>query len=714
MQSETSAGPSDQARPGPRAAADSRKGRRAGSARGRGLRFKFLVFNLSIALLSASLLFGLWEYFFHARALDLLERKVDEVVAIQSSVLAVPVWNLEQDRIELILRAILKDEDFVLALVTDEEGNSLVRVGEAPDPGATTVTTSSAIVHGREGETEFLGELTLVAGEARLAELARERLLLDLFLILLLLTSAIVAALIAFRRTIEIPLSRLLKGIYSAKYGRRSSPVVWNSADEMGVVVSEFNDLQARQARYEDDLKAARDNLEQRVEARTAELRTALEAADVANKAKSEFLAVMSHELRTPLNGVLGLTDAILAESLPEQQREKLLLVRESGTTLLELLNDLLDVSKIEAGSIEFERVTFDLQELLDRIARFWQPLAEDKSVGFHLELPDGRAPLIHGDPMRLRQVLFNLLNNALKFTEQGAIRLRVDVRDDGEDYLMLRFEVIDSGIGIEPEVQDKLFKRFSQADSSITRKFGGSGLGLSICRELSALMGGEVGVESVPGEGSTFWFTARYRRGQAEEAVDDPWPSFESELPEPCRASSSLRILVAEDNKVNQLVIDSLVGRLGHRADIVPNGEQAVRAVREQAFDLVLMDIQMPEMDGCTATRQIRALEGPESAVPIIALTANAMRGDRERYLACGMTDYVAKPIEPEALRAAISRCTGSGPRSATVTPLPLAVPESSEDARGASEADAEEPEAVGGSGSAALEKLIGRLESL
>ena len=634
----------------------------AAAPRGRGLRSKFLVINLSVVLLSAALLFGVWEFFLHARALNALERKVDEVVAIQSSILAVPVWNLEVDRIELILQAILKDDDFILAFVTDEHGRELARAGEAPAADRLTVTTTSAIVYDQGEGGQFLGELTLVADDRMLAAQAQQRWLLDLVIILLLLTAAVLAALIAFRRTIEIPLSRLLKVINRAKHGQRNLAVDWDSADEMGVVISEFNDLQKRQARYEEELRAARDNLEQRVEERTSELQSALDAADVANKAKSEFLAVMSHELRTPLNGVLGLTDSVLAESLTDEQREKLLLIKDSGGSLLDLLNDLLDLSKIEAGSIEIELLTFDLETFLGRVAMFWRSLTDAKGLSFQLEQPGGPAPLVHTDPTRLRQVLFNLLNNAVKFTEQGGIRLRVTHQAEDEELLLLRFEVIDSGIGIDAEDLDRVFARFSQGDSSTTRRFGGSGLGLTICRDLAELMGGEVGAESEPGKGSTFWFTIRCRPGDPSEALEDAWPSFSADLPDGTGLERNLRILVAEDNKINQLVIDSLLRRFGHQVCIVNNGLEAVKAVGEQPFDLILMDVQMPEMDGCTATERIRALEGPGSKIPIIALTANAMRGDRERYLASGMTDHVAKPIQPPVLVAAIARCTGDG----------------------------------------------------
>ena len=626
--------------------------------KGHGLRFKLLALNLSILMVSAALFFGVWEFFLHTRALQALERKVDEVVAIQSSILAVPVWNLEEDRIGLILRAILKDGDFVLALVTDEKGQELARVGEISTKERLTITTTSAIYRGQGDAAEFLGELTLVADDRQLAAQARERLFLDLIVILLLLAAAILAAFIAFRRTIEIPLSRLLDGISDAKLGRRNSPVVWDSADEIGAVINEFNDLQGRQGRHENELRAARDQLEQRVEERTAELSSALEAADVANKAKSEFLAVISHELRTPLNGVLGLTNSILAEDLTKPQRDKLNLVQQSGASLLELLNDLLDLSKIEAGSIEFEILTFDLQELLDRTAQFWRSLTESKGLSFRLEQPDGPAPLIHADPTRLRQVLFNLLNNAVKFTEEGEICLRVMHREQEDRQVLLRFEVIDSGIGIAPEVLDSLFKRFSQADSSTTRKFGGSGLGLSICRELSHLMGGEVGVDSEPGRGSTFWFTLACGLGDPGDAVEDAWPSFDADISEPMTPRCGLRILVAEDNDINQLVIESMVGRLGHQVRIVDNGQEAVIAVSQEDFDLVLMDAQMPVMDGPTATEKIRALDGPASQIPIIALTANTMRGDREKYLACGMSDFVAKPVQLQLLHAAIERC--------------------------------------------------------
>ena len=637
---------------------ESKDGASATPARGRGLRFKFLAYNLSIVLVTAAVLFGLWEYFLHARALTALERKLDEVVDIQSSVLTVPVWNLEVDRIELILRAILKDGDFVLALVTNETGEELARAGKALGDDRQTITTTSAIVHDQGDGRQFLGELTLVADDRRLASQAQERLILNLAVIFLLMTAAILAAFTGFRRTVEIPLSRLLGAIHNAKHDRRKDPVSWNSADEMGVLISEFNDLQARQGHYENDLKAARDQLEQRVEDRTAELKSALDAADVANKAKSEFLAVMSHELRTPLNGVLGLATSVLAEDLTSDQREKLQMIQQSGSSLLELLNDLLDLSKIEAGSIEFELLTFDLQELLERTVQFWRPLADSKGLAFRLEQPDGPAPIIHADPTRLRQVLFNLLGNAVKFTEEGEICLCLSHGEEVERRMSLRFEVIDSGIGIPPDVLESLFNRFSQADSSTTRKFGGSGLGLSICRELAQLMGGEVGVESESGQGSTFWLEMTCRLGDPSDAVEDPWPSFDTDIPETARTQRRLRILVAEDNDINQLVIDSMVKRLGHEVHIVDNGLEALNALSDQAFDLILMDAQMPVMDGPTATQRIRALDGPESKIPIIALTANSMRGDRERYLACGMTDYVAKPIQPQLLHAAIARC--------------------------------------------------------
>jgi len=665
----------------------------AGHAKRSSLRFKFLFINLTIVLALATVLFGLWEFTFYRSANEELERKLDEVVSFQSEILAIPVWNLETDRIQLILEAILRDDDFVMAVVTDESGNTLVQSsGDSASDllinssiDGTSVSgpqairrltliaerlhiTTSSIVYDSDGGRQIIGELTLIADRKRILGQARMRIVLDLIMMVLLMTAAVIAALTAFRRTIDLPLSKLLLAINRTTRDGSREAVHWHSNDEMGTVIREYNDMQARQAGYEAELKQARDLLEERVRERTAELSDARDQADAANRTKSDFLAVMSHELRTPLNGVLGLADIVLDSPLSAEQKRSVGLIKDSGMTLLELLNDILDLSKIEAGRIDLKCIDFDLDRLLTRIREFWAPIAEAKGLAFRLDTPSGPLGVIVADPSRVRQIVFNLLNNALKFTEDGCVTLRVQCVTPADDDAQpdcpsreIRFEVIDQGIGIPSEVQDQVFSKFTQADSSTTRRFGGTGLGLAICKELAVLMGGAIGVSSEPGQGSTFWFTVRCEVGDPSRATDSYWDEHRAPLsPQPL--AGRLKILAAEDNSVNQVLLSALVDKMGHDLEIVGNGADAVAAIRETRYDLVLMDVQMPKMDGETATKAIRALPGAAGQVPIIAVTANAMRGDRERYLACGMNDYVTKPIRMQDLLAAVHGCVGRG----------------------------------------------------
>jgi len=381
------------------------------------------------------------------------------------------------------------------------------------------------------------------------------------------------------------------------------------------------------------------------------DLGLARDAAEAANEAKSAFLATMSHEIRTPLNGVLGMAQAMDRDELTRVQRDRLSIIHQSGEALLAILNDILDLSKIEAGQIELEEIEFDLGEVARGAHEAFTALANKKGLSFALDIDDARG-VYRGDPTRLRQILYNLISNALKFTKTGEIRV---VGRLGEAGLML--EVSDTGIGISPEGLAKLFGKFHQVDASTTREFGGSGLGLSICRQLAEKMGGRIDVESEAGRGSRFIVTLPLVRVAAERpAIVAPRIERAAESP-----SINLRVLAAEDNRVNQLVLKTLLHQIGVDPVVVDDGQAAIEAWESQAWDVILMDIQMPRVDGPTAVRAIREREraSGRARTPILALTANAMPDQVAAYLAVGMDGHIAKPIETlrlfEALQAVV-----------------------------------------------------------
>ncbi len=378
-------------------------------------------------------------------------------------------------------------------------------------------------------------------------------------------------------------------------------------------------------------------------------LAAAAEHAHAASQAKSAFLAAMGHEIRTPLNGVLGMAQVMAGDELPPRQRERLAIIRESGESLLHILNDLLDFSKIEAGKLTLEDAEFDLEDLLRSAHAAFSALASQKGLTYRLKISERSKGLYRSDPLRLRQILHNLISNAIKFTAEGGVEVSVSHRAGA-----LLLEVTDTGIGIPPEGLPQLFDKFEQVDSSTTRRFGGTGLGLAICRDLAGLMGGRISVASEVGAGSTFRVEiplTRVRR-EAGRARIQPASTI---------TDSDLNILVAEDNPTNQIVLRALLEAAGLKPVIVSDGSAALEAWQAGRWDLILMDVQMPGMDGPAATTAIRAIEAAEgrARTPILAVTANAMAHQIDEYASAGMDGIVAKPIQLEALLTAISEFT-------------------------------------------------------
>jgi CheY-like chemotaxis protein/nitrogen-specific signal transduction histidine kinase len=390
------------------------------------------------------------------------------------------------------------------------------------------------------------------------------------------------------------------------------------------------------------------------VDALAAE-RQAREMAEIADKAKSELLATVSHELRTPMGAIISMAELLRQTPLDATQERYAATLQQSARSLLTVLNDILDFSKLEADRFELDTAPFDLHDLVQSVAQGLQARASDKALASGLDIGASSPRFVKGDAARLRQILSNLIENALKFTSEGAVRLHASARETGGK-LMLRFEVTDTGIGLSDAEQGRLFLPYVQADRSVAGRYGGTGLGLSIARRLTQLMGGEIGCESVVGQGSLFWFAIPMERSETgiqatEEVKEEQGRVFG-------------HVLVVEDNAVNRMLIGAYLDEFGLTYDIVEGGTEAIVAIAGNRYDLVLMDIMMPGLDGIETTKRIRAMQGLIARVPIVALTAKAMKGDRETYLAAGMDSYVSKPIRGRELFAAIAPFLVGGDR--------------------------------------------------
>jgi signal transduction histidine kinase/ActR/RegA family two-component response regulator len=559
-----------------------------------------------------------------------------------------PVAQRDLEHLRAPVAALQASQRVVSATLTDSAGQPLAayRSEDAADAGPTEVIQAEVIHQGRR-----VGLLSIRVASPSLAPLLPQFIALTFALLFGGIGVALFLARSLARRVIA-PVQTLSEAMHEVAAGGSFAPVSVQAQDELFQSLNEsFNHLVGKLGEREDDLKRAMRELEQ-----------ARDAANAANVLKTQFLANMSHEIRTPLNGVLAMAEVMALGELAPTQRDRLDIIRRSGDLLLAVLNDVLDLSKIEAGKLTLANDDFDLAPTLAATVDSYAAEARAKGLAFTTEVDDSAAGWWRGDADRLRQILGNLLSNAVKFTPGGEVRTRIDVNPESG---ALRLVVRDTGIGMAAEKLPSLFEKFTQADNSATRRFGGTGLGLAICRELTQMMGGSIVVESREGKGSVFSVELPLQKGDASTQALISAPSHDA----------GIRLLAAEDNPTNRQVLTAVMNSLGIDIDIVVDGREAVEAWRLGGYDLILMDIQMPVMDGIEAARAIRAEEkkARRPRTPIVALTANALSHQVAEYMAAGMDGHVAKPIEIaklyEAISAALNAAAtgGAGAQGAT-----------------------------------------------
>lgn len=638
----------------------------------------------------------------YRRQQAVLSEEVEQLAATAEPIFAHALWNFDDDQLASNLEGILRSVNVFGVQVRGPDGNVLGALGAMPaesGPSDRDPTKGGTVECVRVGGREFdaadkcgaraaglfaierpvwyvgqdsarqrLGTLVLYTSSNVVMQRAAYGFVVVVFGALLKTLALWFIARAVITRLVSRPLHKLTRAIQQFDPNQTEADFAdlaleTDRRDELAQLFRSFGQLRGALRNSNLALLQHQEVLESRVAERTEKL-------ERANRAKSEFLSKMSHEIRTPINGVLGMTELLLDTELDSKQQNYTNLIRSAGDTLLYIVNDILDYSKIEAGKMTLEQVGFDLRGLVQDTAALFALRTKDVSVQFHVDLADAVPCNLRGDPTRLRQILFNLLGNAFKFTHTGSVRLAVrlapdqpDMAESGpvqsdsarRDPIALLFEISDTGIGLAPEQQAKLFDAFTQADESVTRRYGGSGLGLAICRQLVELMGGAIGVDSVPGVGSTFYFTARFDVVPAEAASAAKVPAIRPDL-------GHLRVLVAEDNLINQLVIRGLLDKFRIEPMVVDNGRLAVEAVLAAAppLDLVLMDCEMPELDGWSAGRLLRELDARRAdGTPLlmIGLSAHVLEEAVDEALAAGMNDYVSKPVNGQRLFEALQR---------------------------------------------------------
>ncbi len=613
------------------------------------------------------------------QALRALEAKGVSIAEITAFSVGPALQRHDVDAVRQALRGARRNPDLAYIVVTDASGKGVAGVMHPDEEGAIApehatedtipgtaerwVRISVPIM--QQGQRIGAVNLGLSLDDVR-TEVETQRRFSLLFALVLFFGG--VALAYGIGTLITRPLGELAETAMRIAGGEVGARGAVRSDDEVARLVRAFNVMMDSLQAARDELAEANATLESRVETRTAQLQEALtefgllkEEAEADNRFKSDFLATMSHEIRTPMNGILGTISLLHASNLDADQRHLTELAKTSADSLLVIINDILDYSKMEAGKMQISPEPFNVRALCEDVCGLLQTRAADKALKLVVECGADVPPVLVGDAGRIRQVLLNLTSNAVKFTLRGSVTIAVSVVERAGTEIQLRIEVRDTGVGIDDETQRRLFQKFIQGDASTTRRYGGTGLGLAISRNLVELMNGKLDVRSAPGSGSVFFFELRLPVASDEAAAalapKPDVPADGSRTPEPVFTEREHHVLVADDNPVNLAVASAMLKSLGCVSDLARDGSEAVAKARRRHYDAIFMDVQMPVIDGLSATGSIRGADGPNKSTPIIALTANTSVEDRQRALAAGMNDHLAKPITMEALRAAIVR---------------------------------------------------------